>query len=488
MTLSSSRLSRRRVYIATLITVNSVVILSLISFISRFGFGPTASFFLHHTSGTASRAIDYVHALEHSQPALVQASTKWTPLSLSRCLFGMPAHYAPCLARRLPNTPIYAEELVYPDFELREPYFPSGEAGHAQREAWRHLVYTDPELQRASLHGEWMSYKGQSGQNFVFADAKYTRDTPQDSWRAEACMSYLVNTNPIHALTPADFKDEKEKVFPTAIIASSPDSYSFQHFLDRVAHVIAQGKHLYPVTEEVYALTGRGAANTVNEMWAAMGFPSERVLHQSQTIAAERLVYSCRAVLVHPWLSLKTLEMLGVDAQQAAPLAERRKVVYMTRSDGQAHNTGRRVLNEEEVIAAIEALLMERQQGEELVVFDPRNFHNITALFSWFQQNVKAVVGPHGGAMINHRWAPKDTFILEFMPETRIALMIYEEASLLSQTYAAIVVPPANLSSYDMNVEVEQVVQLLRAHLGREDKEDPLRRSYSWGGADLGLR
>jgi hypothetical protein len=61
-------------------------------------------------------------------------------------------------------------------------------------------------------------------------------------------------------------------------------------------------------------------------------------------------------------------------------------------------------MNEEALLKNITAFLAERNRGEELVVFNPGQFSNVSELFSWFSENVIAVVGPHGGAMINHRW------------------------------------------------------------------------------------
>ncbi|KAJ6584386.1 hypothetical protein B0H19DRAFT_1206321 [Mycena capillaripes] len=351
----------------------------------------------------------------------------WTPLSLSVCSFGMPTYYGPCVAQTLANVE-YAEELLYPDFELREPYFAQEE--HRQR--WRSYTQSDPEFKdRGALYSGWMRYKGQSGQNFgTFAP---------DSWSGCACMSSEVDTSPIQPLTDADF-NSTTPVHPTALIALHGDK-------------------------------------TVNELWSQMGFPEDHVLHSESEVAARSLIFSCRAVLVHPWLSLKTLEFLGI--QRTMPLLRRPKVVYMSRSHGGTSNAGRRVVNEEEVLRGITTFLADRDRGEELVVFDLNQFGNITELFSWFSENVAAVIGPHGGAMINYRWANKDILVIEFMPANRIAMMIYEEVSLLSQTYATVL-------SYDMKIEVDDVVSLLGKHLGVVSG-DPLRKSYSWRSKELGF-
>ncbi|KAJ7736291.1 hypothetical protein B0H16DRAFT_122446 [Mycena metata] len=412
--------------------------------------------------------------------ALDHPNNSWIPLALSSCVFGMPTHYAPCAARTLPNL-LYAEELIYPDFELREPYFAKEE--HRQR--WRAYAGSDVEFrQRAALNNGWVSYKGQAGQNIVFHRVKYEMGSfGADTWAAQACMSGLVDTSPIQPLTDAD---RAMKVLPSALVALSPDSYSFQHYLDRVTHIIAQGLHLVRGATTPYALTGRAGQKTVRQMWSQMGFPESHVLH-SKPVAAETMVFSCRAVLVHPWLSSRTLELLGVE-RTSPPSPTRNKVVYMSRSDGRAANGGRRVVNEEAVLRGITELLTGRDKGEELVVFNPDDFTDVKELFAWFAANVIAVVGPHGGAMFNHRWANQDILVLEFMPTTRIAVMIWEEASVLSQIYAAIVVEPTEKDGSDMVIDVADVVSLLGQHLSVAEGEDPLRKSYPWKAKELGFR
>lgn len=80
------------------------------------------------------------------------------------------------------------------------------------------------------------------------------------------------------------------------------------------------------------------------------------------------------------------------------------QVVYMSRANGRASNGGRKVVNEVELLEGIRVLLDERGLGEELVLFDETAFPDLDSLFSWFGANVAAVVGPHGGALLHHRW------------------------------------------------------------------------------------
>ncbi|KAJ7752477.1 hypothetical protein DFH07DRAFT_825484 [Mycena maculata] len=456
---------RRKVYLILLTTANVLILSSVYVAYKGLPHSITPALLRHSTP--------FSEYLRLSTPERGLA-TPWTPLSLSVCQFGTPTHYAPCLAQNLNNV-AYAEELLYPDFEIREPYF----AKEEHRERWQKA--TSDINERGVLQSGWMAYKGQSGQNFVFNNVKYTWSSSNfDTWSPESCMSSLVSTSPIEPIT-----DRTESRLPIVTIALSPDSYSFQHHLDRVTHIIAQGSHLfYGSASEPYVVTGRRGSKTVQQLWEYLGYDEDHVLNTKEGVEAETMVFSCRAVLIHPWLSLKALESFGI--QHDVPSATRNKIVYMSRSDGRTLNVGRRVVNEEEVLEGIRTFLAERKQGEELVVFNPDEYESTGQLFEWFSKNVAAVVGPHGGAMINHRWAAKGTLVIEFMPTTRTAMMIFEEAGVLSQNYAAILVEPTEPAGTDMEIDVRDVVSLLGEHLGVVG-QDPLRKSYYWRAEELGL-
>ena len=92
-------------------------------------------------------------------------------------------------------------------------------------------------------------------------------------------------------------------------MVNTPDSWSFQHFLDRATHIVAQAAHLSSTTP--VALTGRQGASLVQQLWARMGFADGKTMHShSGKLNLERLVFSCKTVLIHPFLSWKALEML----------------------------------------------------------------------------------------------------------------------------------------------------------------------------------
>lgn len=151
--------------------------------------------------------------------------------------------------------------------------------------------------------------------------------------------------------------------------------------------------------------------------------------------------------------------------------------MYMSRSDGRASNGGRRVLNEPAVLSAISDLLQSRNKGERLELFDPTKYSNFSALVDAFSRDVAAVVGPHGGSLMNHRFAGPDTLVLEFLPTTRMEMINFEETSLLNQTYAVIVTPGVG-SKHDMTVDVGDVVKLLSERLGKPGRS--VLMPYQW--------
>ncbi|KAI0671329.1 hypothetical protein C8Q78DRAFT_1069047 [Trametes maxima] len=417
-------------------------------------------------------------------------STRWAPVSISTCHPGMHPYLAPCLAQRREGA-IYGEELVYPDFRLRQPLFARARVENDTLEWWK-LVDGVRERGSRCSDKEWVCYRGQNGQNIVLANATYSGSPPADNWSDAACMSDGVSTSKLEtAPTNASnnqFKTQSEydEAFPvdTLLVATSPDSWSFQHFLDRVTHIVAQGSHL-ALGQRIDAVAGRTPGSAVSEMWEMLGFSSSQVHYNSPRVAAKALVFSCRTPLVHPWLSLRSLETFGLDPTNV-PLEKRKKLVYFSRSHGNVANGGRRVLNENQMLDQIRELLVERGQGEELVLFHDLGFHSQADLMRWFHRNVRAVFGPHGGGLYNHRWAGKDTLVLELMPKTFTSLMFWEEVSLLSQVYATMVLPQAGYN--DMLADIPAVLDILREHLGKSDvRGPPIEEMYRWHAPELEL-
>ncbi|KAK0205171.1 hypothetical protein DFS33DRAFT_1274120 [Desarmillaria ectypa] len=155
-----------------------------------------------------------------------------------------------------------------------------------------------------------------------------------------------------------------------------------------------------------------------------------------------RVSLSVFRVLVHPFFSLRTLEAFAIGSMKES--STRNKIMCMIRSNNRAKNGGRRVLNESALLDAIRALLEERGKDEELVFFDEMKYGSVSEIFDYLNKNVMAVVGPYGGAMHRHRWVAQGTLVIEIMPMMFKSVAVYEEASVLSQTYAALIVEPSS--------------------------------------------
>jgi hypothetical protein len=91
-------------------------------------------------------------------------SVRWAPATISECKQNTPQYFAPCAASRTPGA-VYGEELIYPDFRLRQPIFAPSRAAN-DTAAWWRLV--DGIAERgARCDKEWVCYRGQTGQNIV---------------------------------------------------------------------------------------------------------------------------------------------------------------------------------------------------------------------------------------------------------------------------------------------------------------------------------
>jgi hypothetical protein len=165
---------------------------------------------------------------------------KWGPMIKETCDPQMQSESAPCLKeRRHKNTNlIEAQELIYRPFRMRIPRF----ATDMEKKLW--LSYgANLDRMRISNDHEWADYPTFYAQNLVFANATYNGDPPADTWSDQGCMGGRVSH--LSFLNTDDAGDEGSTTVDTLIIATSPDSWSFQHFLDRVAVVWSQAELAY---------------------------------------------------------------------------------------------------------------------------------------------------------------------------------------------------------------------------------------------------
>ncbi|KAI0781890.1 hypothetical protein C8Q75DRAFT_728354 [Abortiporus biennis] len=417
------------------------------------------------------------------------SSSRWSPVSISTCTPDTAPYYAPCLAQRLKGA-IYGEELLYPNFRLREPIFAPTRVEH-DRQEWRKLIGGIRDRAHWCKEDGWICYSGQSGQNIILANATYAGNPPADSWVNEACMGDGVTTTGFGIDDHNNnliSQDDYNQTFPidSLVIATTPDSWSFQHFLDRVTHVISQSHHLTSTLPSPSSiLAGRSSTSTVSQLWEMLGWTRDRIFYGSPKVSAKNVVFSCRAPLIHPFLSYRTLELLEMGEEEVG-IEDRKKIVYFSRSRGGTSNGGRRVANEGDLLKNITQLLQDRNRGEELVIFDQNEFGSQKELMGWFRKNVRAIVGPHGGGLFNHRWTPQNTLVIEFITSEFTSLMFWEESSILNQLYVNMFLD--SVGYLDMLADIPAVLDVLNIYLGKTRQDvggNRIEEMYRWNAPEF---
>ncbi|BEJ16350.1 hypothetical protein CspHIS471_0509550 [Cutaneotrichosporon sp. HIS471] len=235
------------------------------------------------------------------------------------------------------------------------------------------------------------------------------------------------------------------------LVPNTPDSWSFQHWLDRAAHVVAQSAHL--TGGNANALTGERGSDMVQAMWDRIGFAGRVVHRPTEQAVYDALLFSCKAVLSHGEYSSSCSFRSQRSLRRQPRQTQRRRCCL--------------------IVTAIGRLLRTRGNGESLAHWSdirPTFEGNLDRLIDFMWRKVSALGGPHGSAIMNHRFAGPGTLVLGFLPTTRISYLNYEETNMLNQTYAAIVIEPATETVDDMTIDPADVVTLLERHLGKASR------------------
>ena len=99
-----------------------------------------------------------------------------------------------------------------------------------------------------------------------------------------------------------DIKDAADPIYDTIIVATTPDSHAFQHFMDRTAVLIMAagialgGDRLKNVTV-IAGPTPRDAV--IHEIYDAMGVTP--LFNGAGKPRAKRMVFSCRTPMISPY-------------------------------------------------------------------------------------------------------------------------------------------------------------------------------------------
>ncbi|GMF14441.1 unnamed protein product [Phytophthora fragariaefolia] len=408
---------------------------------------------------------------------------RWAPVIVSECVHGMDARAAPCIKEANQANIVEAQELLYPAFRLKLPNFTNATMQKKWLSGGLHV-----DRMRISEDLQWAEYPTFQGQNLVFSNAVYRGDPPPDIWSDKGCMGHDVS----HASFVQTLNDSELANLTnvdTLVVATSPDSWSFQHFIDRVAVVWSQAQLVLPNTKKskTVIVTGQEPRDSiVNEIYELM---VGEHLHEPELVAAKRLVFSCRAPLIHPFTTQRITENIlrELTAPRNVSDSDRDTILFLSRSrGGKAVNGGRQILNEPELFDAISAMLNATGRPEKLVYFRHDEFSGLEDVASFMHNRVKMMIGPHGAAFYNSRFARPRTALIEIIPDPNKFFVpcFWEQARLLGQDYSAHVGNTQTEQNDMLVAEIMDVVRLVQSRLEYLDKsyrmEDSLGHTYAW--------
>ncbi|ETL25559.1 hypothetical protein L917_04360, partial [Phytophthora nicotianae] len=410
---------------------------------------------------------------------------QWAPMIVSKCMHGMDKRAAPCIKEANRTNIVEAQELMYPAFRLKLPNFVNADVKAKWLSQGLHV-----DRMRVSEDQLWADYPTFQGQNMVFSDAVYRGDPPPDIWSENGCMGHdVAHTSFVHNLNINVSELGNGKNVDTLVVATSPDSWSFQHFIDRVAVVWSQAQLVIPAMRknDTIIVAGKEPRDSiVNEIYEVM---VGQHLHNPEWVFAKRLVFSCRAPLIHPFTTQRITENIlhSLPLPTSATKADRNVILFLSRSNGgKAFNGGRQILNEPEVFDAISAMLNATGRPEKLQYFRHDEFSGLEDVATFMRDRVKMMIGPHGAAFYNSRFAQPRTALIEIIPDPSKFFVpcFWEQARLLGQDYSAHVGKTQNKQN-DMVIDnIHEVVQLVQGRLAYLDKsyrmQDALDHKYAW--------
>eukprot|EP01135_Chromosphaera_perkinsii_P007070 Nk52_evm9s684 gene=Nk52_evmTU9s684 len=430
-------------------------------------------------------------------------SLEWVPYISEKCLPKHSPYSAPCLmaAQGPEGNIVQAQEIIYPAYSLRYPRFVNLES----EKLWVNIYnegnhdknyYGERDGVMGSLEDGYVNYPQIPGQNLVFENAIMN----------ETNVAYIPFKYKTSCLQRKNFPniskfDPKQKdkntigqIVDEMVVALSTDSFSFQHFMDHAIPIIVQSETVVRrMDKAALFLRGRQKYPTETAVFDLLRYLNitNAIFHNKQPIVrARRMVYSCRAPYLNPYITLRTRELLLQHVKRGSelPLSHRKTILYLQRKPGigktQKHG-GRVVLNEKELISAIEQLLIQRNRGENLKIYNADHLsfeeqHTLT-------RDVSCVIGPHGGAFYLLFTIPKDSLVLEFMPKKRFSMSFWEISSIFNLNYYQLLYE-SETKSHDMRItNVGDVVGIMRKELGKVPSSLPgertLKRPYYWTGA-----
>lgn len=389
-------------------------------------------------------------------------SDVWRPLIYTECCASIAHSSAPCYAAEESNLAL-GEEWAYPKYKIRIP----GTVDPISRKV-ASLLWKFPFKDQ-----DWMTVIDVRGRNFVYWNTSYAGSPGFDTWEPWGCMRSTWKS----ASFPQVDAPVDAPVHDCLALLGSPYSGSFQHFLDRSSIMYIQAEHVIRQCEVRLAKHPRHDA--VAQLWKLFDPEAlEKIREPSGTMYAKQLIIPCYTTPYQPYSILKTREvwMSKAGVSHDVPLERRKKVILLRRSGDSFALNGRNILNSLELEQGVREFLDDRGQDEVLEVWNSST-PIIDTMKVWAQE-VRAVIGMHGGAIYNQRFLAKDSLVLEIWPTnkdlnwTRTDPMNFFHARTLDLQYWMVAEPIVD-EKHNLYVNVSNVIEVLRRGLGRTDLLGP---------------
>jgi len=240
----------------------------------------------------------------------------------------------------------------------------------------------------------------------------------------------------------------------------TPEDWAFQHWLPDVLPKLTQWWDILQADPEIKVLTGApnpSHSPMVPYMWDHLNLTNRlHTVEGSRNFLVEFMYYGCVAPAINPVLWQRAHELLRVPH---VPMKDRDVIVWMSRKSG-ARNPGRRVLNEDDIVETLTEYAA--SHNARVMTWKHEDIKSAQDAIDFFS-HVRVILGPHGGALFNLFFAPKETAVVEFFPRElygRVGgnVIVWYQSTMLQQDYWRI---HAKSVGQDMEVSTDDILEIL---------------------------
>jgi len=239
-----------------------------------------------------------------------------------------------------------------------------------------------------------------------------------------------------------------------------PESWAFQHWLPDLYPKLIQlfDMAMNPNTK-ILTAKPQSSSPMVKYLWEYFDQYDSLIFLENgrkKIYHADNFIFGCHAPAVHPFLWKEMRIQLGVRDKEANKL---KKIIWLGRKKETAKNGGRVIVNENEVLFALEKVA--NRTGLEFEFFDHRNYPSVEETAKLFGE-ARIIIGPHGGAMFNQLFVSANGAVIEIFPRELYGavggnIIVWLQSVLADQEYWRLHSPSQNRGN-KIYVQVHELV------------------------------